>query len=111
MSIDANYIVTNFAPWIAALGAITIGVVSNMRASRADSKQDFQQTLSQMHDLYHNLVTDLSEQVDRLEKGNEKLSTINAELTASVESLTEENKGLKRTVKALTSRIRALEDK
>lgn len=100
---------TESAPWITAVGAVLLGFLSHSRRVKTDEQEKFQRTIEELHGLYHNLVADLSEQVERVRGLNIELAESNEELTRTVSDLRDENANLIRSVKTLTRRINALE--
>lgn len=110
------FALTYILPW--ATVAVTFGValLKHIRAKSAQSDAKHHKTIEELHGLYHDLVSDLGEQVERLvelnksyAQSNEDLTRANRELMLTVEELSSECAALRKTVKQLTTRVRALE--
>lgn len=98
------------APWLTAVGAVGLGYLNHRRSSRVDDNARFENTITELHSLYHNLVEDLGKQVERLRELNVELTASNVELLATITDLRKENTALGKTIRTLTARVKQLED-
>ncbi len=108
MSETFPLLVENFAPWLTAIGAFAFGILSHKRSKTTAENDKFQKTIEELHGLYHNLVSDLAEQVERVTSANETFVETNKQLANTVDELTTENADLKKAIKDLTKQIRSL---
>lgn len=97
------------APWLTAVGAVGLGYLNYRRSSKMDDNARFENTITELHALYHSLVEDLGSQVERLRELNVELTASNVELLSTITELRRENAQLGKTIRTLTARVKQLE--
>lgn len=109
MSNELSNFLLQSAPWLTAVGAVGLGYLNYRRSNKVDDNTRFENTISELHALYHSLVGDLGTQVERLRELNVELTASNVELLATIADLRKDNTQLGRTVNTLTGRVSQLE--
>jgi len=109
MSSEVSDFLLQSAPWLTAVGAVGLGYLNHRRSSRANDNTRFENTISELHALYHSLVEDLGTQVGRLRELNVELTASNVELLSTLTDLRKENTQLGKTIRTLTTRVKQLE--
>lgn len=109
MAGEVSQFLIQSAPWLTAVGAVGLGYLNHRRSSRVDDNTRFENTISELHTLYHSLVEDLGRQVERLRELNVELTASNVDLLGTITDLRKENVELGKTVRTVTERVNQLE--
>lgn len=96
---------------LTALGALALGIVAQRNSARKEANNTVDEHLRALREMYKQFVDDLREEIDRLQRENEKLTKLVRELRDKIIEYEHREEELQERLRLLEEKLRrALDD-